>query len=107
MTEPPAPLLKVFTPIGLLVRTTEPYWVLLQLKHPEIRGRLADVERCLAAPDQVRQSKQDAAVYLFYRRSASYHLCVVVKRLDGQGFVVTCYITDAIKEGTAVWPTSG
>jgi hypothetical protein len=36
-----------------------------------------------------------------------YHLCVVAKRLGGQGFVVTCYVTDAIKEGTTIWPTSG
>ena len=60
----------------------------------------------LAAPDQVRQSRQDAAVILFYRSAPPYHLCVVAKRLDGAGFIVTCYLTDAIKEGTRVWPTS-
>ncbi len=101
------PLLHAPTPLGFAVRTTTAYWDLVQRKHPEIQGRLADVERCLIDPEQIRRSKQDPSVYLFYRSAAPYHLCVVAKRLDGEGFVVTCYVTDAIKEGEALWPTSG
>ena len=84
MSESQGLLFQVNTPAGFVVCTTADYWDLLQRKHPEIRGRLADIERCLAAPQQVRQSKQDAAVYLFYAPLARYHLCVVVKRLNGE-----------------------
>jgi hypothetical protein len=107
LADTPEPLCDVQTPLGFAVRTTAGYWELIQRKHAEISGRLNDVTRCLAAPDQVRQSKQDSAVYLFYRALAPYHLCVVVKRMNGAGFVITCYLTDAIKEGTRIWPTSG
>jgi hypothetical protein len=34
------------------------------------------------------------------------HLCVVAKRLDEEGFIVTVYVTDSIKEREQVWPTS-
>lgn len=100
------PLFVVTTPLGFTVRTTSEYWDLLQQKHPEVTGRLHEVQQCLTSPEQVRQSKQDAAVYLFYALLEAYHLCVVAKRLDGGGFIVTCYLTDAIKEGVKVWPIS-
>ena len=101
--EPPTPLFEVLTPLGFLVRTTDQYWNVLQHKHPEITGRLSQVQSCLVAPEQARHSKQDRAVYLSL---GPYHLCVVARRLDGDGFVITCYLTDAIKEGAKVWPTS-
>lgn len=97
---------EALTPLGFAVRTTAAYWALLQRKHPEVSRRLDQVRQCLVSPVEVRRSKQSSAVYLFYIPTEAYHLCVVVKRLDGDGFVVTCYITDAIKEGTRVWPIS-
>ena len=106
MSEPRTPLFEVLTPLGFVVRTTPDYWTLLEHKHAEIRGRREDAKHCLTAPQQVRRSKQDPAVYLFYESLPPYHLCVVVKRLNGEGFIVTCYVTDAIKEGTKIWPTS-
>ena len=56
--------------------------------------------------EQIRQSKQESTVYLFYRSRPPYHLCVIVKRLNDTGFVITCYVTDKIKEGDKIWPTS-
>lgn len=102
----PPPLFEVATPAGFRVRTTQPHWDLLEHKHPEIRGWLEQAQSCLATPQQVRRSRQDPNVYLFYVPSGSYHLCVVAKRLDGDGFIVTCYLTDAIKEGMVAWPRS-
>ena len=106
MTPLPSPLFEVTTPLDFVVRTTSEYWAVLQRKHPEIQDKIQEVQRCLTAPQQVRHSRHDAAIFLFYRPSPPYHLCVVVKRLNGQGFIVTCYITDAIKEGARIWPTS-
>lgn len=94
------------TPLGFRVRTTDSYWALLQQEHPEIVGRLEQIQLCLADPNLVRQSKVDAQVYLFYRAHPPYHLCVVSRRLTGDGFVITAYLTDSIKEGAPIWPTS-
>jgi hypothetical protein len=97
-------LFEVITPLGFSVRTTSDYWSMIERKHPEIAGRQQAVQTCLQTPDQIRQSKRDRTVYLFYRSQPPYHLCVVVKRLNGTGFVVTCYLTDSIKEGGQIWP---
>lgn len=97
---------EVATPLGFTVRTTASYWKLLLLKHPEIEGRERDIERTLAEPDVVRRSRRDPAVHLFYRAEGAYHLCAVVKRLGGDGFLVTAYVTDTVKEGERLWPTS-
>jgi hypothetical protein len=35
----------------------------------------------------------------------SKFLCVVVKTLDDDAFVLTAYLTDRIKRGVALWPT--
>jgi len=43
---------------------------------------------------------------LFYLPEGDYYLCVVAKRLNAEGFVITAYITDTIKEGEQLWPTS-
>lgn len=94
------------TPVGFRIRTTESYWSLLLMKHPEIAGRESDVQETLGRPDRVCRSRHDGRVHLFYRRDGGYHLCVVAKRLDEEGYIVTVYVTDSIKEGEHVWPTS-
>jgi hypothetical protein len=68
-------------------------------------GREADVERALKAPQEIRRSRSDPAVYLFYgARKADHLVCAVAKRLNGDGFLITTYLTRVIKEGERVWP---
>jgi hypothetical protein len=33
-------------------------------------------------------------------------MCAVAKRLNGEGFLITAYVTDTIKEGEHLWPIS-
>jgi len=99
-------LFTVPTPLGFTVRTTHQYWGLIQRKHPEVISKEADVQGCLRQPEQVRRSTQDRAVYLFYLQQPPYYLVVVVRRLNGEGFIITSYLSDKIKEGETVWPTS-
>jgi hypothetical protein len=74
------------------------------IKHPVMRGREADVQDTLRMPNEIRGSRSDPAVYLFYREAdPNRWICAVVKRLDGEGFLVTTYPTDAVKEGNRVW----
>ena len=39
-----------------------------------------------------------------YKRINSYWLCAVTKSLEIDGFIITAYITDKIKEGVKIWP---
>lgn len=74
-------------------------------KHPVMAGRTSAVEAALAQPDEVRQSRSDSAVFLFYAADGTTRwVCAVAKRVEQEGFLITAYVTDAIKEGTRLWP---
>jgi hypothetical protein len=91
--------------LGYAVRTTPGYWALItRVKHPTLAGRERAVIRTLTAPDEIRVSKVDASVYLFYRKLSGKYLCVVSKRLGRDaGFIMTAYITERLKEGRIAW----
>jgi len=95
------------TPLGFRVRVTVSYWKLIvTVKHPVMAGRESEVQEALQNPDEIRASRNDPAVYLFYKAErAKRWVCAVAKRLDGEGFLITTFPTDAIKEGVRVWPT--
>jgi len=72
---------------------------------PRMACREQDVVKTLTNPDEVRRSRVDPAVHHFYRLEQEQRwVCAVCKRLNGDGFLVTAYPTDAIKEGDKVWP---
>ena len=98
-------LFEVSTPLGFRVHITRTYWELIvSVKHPVMRAREADVQDVLRTPDEVRRSRSDSAVLLFYRlEKPGRWLCAVTKRLNGGGFLITTYPTDAIKEGERIW----
>ncbi len=99
-------LFNVMTPLKFHVHTTPRYWdLIVSIKHPVMRGRLQNVIQTLKNPDEIRLSKRDSTVYLFYRKErANRWTCAVVKRLNDDGFLITTYPTDAIKEGRRIWP---
>jgi hypothetical protein len=98
-------LFEVMTPLGFRVRVTHAYWhLIVDIKHPVMAGREEDVQKVLKDPDEIRRSKSDENVYLFYRSERETRwLCAVSKQTDSEGFLITTYPTDAIKEGIQVW----
>jgi len=100
-------LFEVDTPLDFRVRVTRSYWELIvTIKHPVMAGRESDVQEALQNPDEIRLSRGDSAVYLFYKlERVKRWVCAVARRLDGDGFLITTFPTDAIKEGVRVWPT--
>jgi hypothetical protein len=81
------------------------------LEHPEMAGMAANIEQVLSQPQLVRRSRSDAAVRLFYEFYAQTivggkWLCVVVKYVPKQAFVVTAYLTDKPKAGDDLWLTN-
>lgn len=98
-------LFSVQTPLGFAVRVSREYWTSIVAKHPDLADRVEDVKAALAEPDEVRRSKRDEKVLLFYRVEGRRRWVVAVaKGDDDTGFLITVYRTDAIKEGTRVWP---
>ncbi len=99
-------LFEPLTPLGFLVRVTRARWSLItNAKHPVMSGREDAVKAALESPDEIRESRTGRQVLLFYKTQAAKRwTCAVVKRVGDQGFLVTTYPTDAIKEGVRVWP---
>lgn len=96
---------EVVTPLNFRVRASVNRWELITtVKHPVMAGREAEVMATLTTPDEVRISKSDTAVYLFYRSDGLRRwVCAVARKEDGGGFLITAYRTSAIKEGEQVW----
>jgi hypothetical protein len=104
--DPGKSLFEVETPLGFRVRVGEAHWdFLVRVKHPAMAGREADVRAALSAPDEVRRSRRDPDVLLFYKADGGRRwVCAVCRRVNGNGFLITAYPTDGIKEGERIWP---
>ena len=95
---------EIQTKFGILVSTTKSYWnVITHIKHPTVKGKEIEVKQTLHDPDEIRISKKDKSVLLFYRKFAPRYLCVVVKFFKKRGFIITAYWTKKIKEGELKW----
>jgi hypothetical protein len=93
----------VTSSLGKRITASVAYWQkIVETKHPIMRNREELVKQTLTSPESIRRSKKDLAVYLYYRRHEGRFCCVVAKHLNGEGFVVTTYLTDKIKAGEVV-----
>jgi hypothetical protein len=100
-------LFEVAAPLGFPVRVTRARWELITtIKHPVMVGRESNVRLALERPDENRQSRGDSQVLLFYKAEDTRRwVCAVARQARDQGFLVTAYPTDAIKEGVRIWPS--
>lgn len=74
------------------------------LEHPEMVTMEGEIEATLQEPEIVRRSNSDATVNLYYRYYTNTlvgdkWLCIVVKVLVDDAFVLTAYFTDRPKLG--------
>ncbi len=79
------------------------------LQHQEMIGMEEEIGQVLRAPTEVRLSRADDTIQLFYEfyaqtRIGEKWLCVVVKYYADDAFVVTAYLTDQLKTGEIIWP---
>jgi len=68
-----------------------------------MRGEEKEIKEVLCGATEVRRSKSDSDVYLYYREKDDHFTCVVVRHLDNEGFLITAYFTEAVKEGGLIW----
>lgn len=78
------------------------------LKKREMRNQEERLKETLISLDQVRRSVKDKNVLIFYKYYSNTpvtkkHLAVVTKTLNKEGFILSSYFTDRIKEGVEVW----
>jgi hypothetical protein len=64
----------------------------------------ASVTHRFSQRDEIRRSRSDPNIYLFYKfQREKRWLCAIIRQLNGEGFLITTYPTDTIKEGETVW----
>ena len=79
------------------------------LEHPEMAGMQSAIEQTLAHPERIIESLSDPEARLYYRfyvgtMVGDKFLCVVVKIVGEEAFVLTAYLTDRIKRRVLIWP---
>lgn len=96
---------EVQTPLDVKVRTTKAYWrKIVTIKHPSVAKYEEQVKLSLGQPDEIRRSKQDARVYLYYKSIGNLYVCAVADHINRkQGYLITAYLTSRIKEGEKIY----
>lgn len=80
----------------------------IKVDHPEMSEQINKIKKTLLNPDTIIKSKTDQNVELFYKLYekspvTEKYLCVVVKILDDDVFIITAFFTDTIKKGEILW----
>jgi len=92
---------------GRRVRLTESQKRHISFFHPEALVREERLKETLAKPDLVVRGGQSTTRVLYRHYEAtpvtSKHLAVVVRALNGEGFIVTSYFTDKVRRTGVVW----
>jgi len=100
----PEIVFKVKSKLGLAVSTTKAYWkVITHVKHPSVQGKEKYVKETFVDPDEIRVSRKDHNVYLFYKKYRNKFLCVIARIKAKSGYIITAYYTKKIKEGQLKW----
>ena len=97
-------LFKVTSKLGRRIRITKTYWeYITTIKHPSLKGLEAKVKKALTNPIEIRKSPRDPKVYLYYIPHKDKLICVVVKHLNEEGYIITAYLTRRKAPGEIIW----
>jgi len=83
------------------IRLTETQWRHIR-KRQELHRQLDNIKETLSSPEVVYYvpGEDTYHYYRFYSQTpvGSKHMLVIVKHLDGEGFVITCFYTRRISK---------
>lgn len=87
---------------GRKIRLTQKQWSHINKKHPAVANHLDKIKETLERPDTITESDSKEKIYLYYRyhkflKSPYNYILVVVKYLNGNGFVISAYFERGIK----------
>ena len=87
---------------GRKIHLSKERWKHINQEHPELSDYLEEIKEKLKNPTKVKEFDYDNDVRYFYkyyknRESAAKYLLVIVKYLNGNGFIITAYFVRNIK----------
>lgn len=94
-------IFEVHSALHRRIRLTETPWRHIQ-KRQELRSQLDNIKETLSSPDAVYCVPREATYhyYRFYPRTpvGRKHMLVIVRQLNGEGFVITCFYARRISK---------
>lgn len=90
------------------IRLTEERKRHFEENHPEMENQIEKIKETLINPDVIVRSKIDHQAELFYKHYpitpvTEKYLCIVIKLLNDDIFIITAYFTDTVKRGEILW----
>jgi hypothetical protein len=87
---------------GRKIRLTKKQWGETTIKHPSMTVYLEEIKETLIRPEAITDYSPDEQVRYYYKylkhiRSRNKYLLVIVKYLNGDGFVIKSYFESRIK----------
>ena len=98
-------MIRTVCKLGKRIRCTARHWQSIVRKHDALAKLEGAVTVTLQHPRYIRLSKEDDDVFPYYAPRGKYVLCVVCRHLNGDGFIITAYLTDRIKKGVTIYET--
>lgn len=102
-------IFEIVCALGKVIRLTKERWKHVAYKHPEIdKSYIEKAKEILATPDAIVKSGKDPTEFLYHKHYAKTYFgakyaVAAVKHLNGDGFIVTIYLTSKIKSGELAW----
>jgi len=77
-------------------------WTHINQEHPELSGYLEEIKETLKNPSKIKTFEYDENIRYYYnyyksRQSPAKYLLIIVKYLNGNGFIITAYFVRSIK----------
>jgi hypothetical protein len=95
---------EVVSRLGRRIRVSRAYWnYIVTVKHRSVKGLERGVIEALRSPAEIRKSRRNSSICLYYGRFADKLMCVVVKHLNGEGYIITAYLTRKFALGEVIW----
>lgn len=87
---------------GRKIHLSSERWTHINQEHPEASNHLEEIKETLKNPTKVKTYEYDEDVRYYYnyyksRQSPAKYLLVIVKYLNGNGFIITAYFVKKIK----------
>lgn len=94
-------IIEIIDKSGRKIRLTEERWKHIS-KHPQVQNNLDWIKETLQQPTRITDYSLDDKVCYYYRyyknrQSPAKYLRVIVKYLNGGGFIVTAHFVEKIK----------
>ena len=84
---------------GRKIRLTKRQWSHLSKKHPYMKNYLEEIKETLIHPDKAIKYPDKGYYYKNYKylKKPNCFVLVIVKYLNGEGFIITSYLEEKLK----------